>query len=122
MTEYLVKWIGHLDELKRPENFPKEVEVAHLVEIQNAEELAAYARHMLFENFVRPQGVGVALKPLKTEETGKLDLGDYTFIPIHMLTHITPYIRAVSGIVVADDNDPTGQRRLPSTTITVLPS
>ncbi len=121
MTQYLVKWIGHLDELKRPENFPKEVEVAHMVELQSAEELAAYAHRMLFENFVRPQGVGVNLKPLKTEEVGKLDLRDYAFIPIHMLTHITPYVRAVSGIVV-DPNDPAALKQLPSTTTTALPS
>jgi hypothetical protein len=98
MTQYFVTLIGCIDERKRPENFPHEVQISQVIEANDNQELAQKVDNLLFVSFVRGQGAGVRRDPTKMQEFGKIDVRDYMFVPIHMISHIVPIIKPISGM------------------------
>ena len=100
LTQYYIELVGYVDQRKRPENFPDVVRFTQFIDSDSQEDLAKQVNNLLVNNFLRLGGVAVRLDPSRIEELGKLDLQEWTFVPMHMLTHVVPVIKPVSGMLV----------------------
>jgi hypothetical protein len=86
MPDYMIEWEAHIDERKRPENFPRSVFVReHYPQVESDEQLK-----QIFNARVKAMVVNPGLVVLPDDEV--LDLSKLTFdkriyIPWHMITH-----------------------------------
>jgi hypothetical protein len=94
--DYLVRFIGHIDELKRPENFPKEVYSDLMVRVQDEKELKAQinAQSMVF---ITHQCMIVPKNPDAIQDMGKALRDTRMIIPLHMITHISTITTRILG-------------------------
>lgn len=111
MADYLVTFVGHINERMRPENFPREVRDLVLVQADSQEALVNEVNKASFQ-YIRLQGMGVRRNPYDPEVANQLDL-DRMWVPMHMLTHIVPHVRLLTGEVPQVDPK-TGMISLPS--------
>ena len=114
MSQYWVELTGHIDERKRPENFPKTVKFVTQVEASSNAMLVDEVSKALFVNFLRLGGVATRLDPHGMETLGETDVTQYTFTPVHMITHITPVVKLISDPSIAIfGEDKTDEKELP---------
>lgn len=85
MSDYVVTYTFHIDERKRPENFPREVFVIdHYTNVQTEVEMAMKFNER-FEKLARAPGVVVFLE--QNIDASKLNFKDRKFVPWHMITY-----------------------------------
>lgn len=94
--DYLVRFIGHIDERKRPENFPKEVYSDLMVRVQAEKELkdAINQQSMVF---ITHQCMIVPKNPDAIQDMGKAVRDARMIVPLHMITHITTLTTHILG-------------------------
>lgn len=90
---YLVMFIGHIDERKRPEFFPKEVIDIKTFDVRNKEELIMTVNNYSNAYLVK-QAMAVKQDPTSIEDTGSLQT-DRMLVPLHMITHITFVVKEI---------------------------
>jgi hypothetical protein len=106
MADYLVKIIGHIDERKRPENFPKEIHILEAVANADKKFLVDFVQKQM-KNIVYVQGMGVSRDPAAMQDPNKLDT-NRMFVPMHMLTHIDAEVTELQQeIPLVDENNNT---------------
>ncbi len=97
MLNYVVTFTGYIDQRKRPENFPTNIQdvvvgpfetSAHLVDFVN-KRVALYAAN---------QGMGVTLDQNLMEDLRIVDT-NRMWVPMHMITHFTASYKSLTGEV-----------------------
>lgn len=96
MADYLITYVGHLDILKaRVAMLPDKIYDSTLVRVEDREGLVnAVNKESL--NYIRFQGMSVRMNPTAAEIFNQVD-SDRMFVPMHMITHITPEVRLLTG-------------------------
>lgn len=93
--DYIVTFTAFIDERKRPERFPKVIKDVLPVTFNNGTELVNFvnARNEMYN---RNQGMGVNLDPGSLEDLSIIDT-KRVWVPMHMITHLTASIKALTG-------------------------
>jgi hypothetical protein len=126
MFHYTAKFIGYINERKRPENFPRSIYCIGTYQVNNVAELAALINNEM-ETIFRIQGMMIQIDPT-TIDPAKINVEGRIFVPMHMITHIRAEIKQMqprplvvdtgvldaAGKPVAAYENAEGQRILPS--------
>lgn len=105
---YFVRFIGHINEEIRPENFPKEVYADFVWGVKDEQELR-YNINEMQKVFVGQRSMIVAKNPTAIEVPGKPELDSRILIPMHMLSHISTKTKEVIGEIPIIGTDGTSQ-------------
>lgn len=108
--EYLITFVFHIDERKRPENFPKELRDLVMITSDSKQGLVN-AINTESVKYIRMQGVSVRKDPYAAEDPNKLDT-ERMFVPLHMITHFEAEVKTITGEPAVIDS--TGLASLPS--------
>lgn len=125
--EVTVQYIGHIDERKRPENFPHEVSNVGSYKVTNPDQLKQVINAELGA-IIQNQGMIVQLDPAQVFDTRKVNIRDRVYVPLHMITHLEAIVSpmapmpvvAETGILDAEGKPvtqfetPEGKKILPS--------
>lgn len=95
MAQWMVRYIGHLDVMRRPSGFPEEVSEFVVVQANNKDELAA-AINKHTGSFIAPQGMLVKLVPGTQIHSEQLDL-NRIFIPMAMFDYVYSMVYPITG-------------------------
>ena|SRR5579863_10530655 len=88
MSSYVVEFTAHIDERKRPEGFPRSVQVIESYdEVQSTEHLKAIVNSRVTSLAMAP-GLVVFKNPTEIIDTGTISFNKRRFIPWHMITHL----------------------------------
>ncbi len=127
MPDFTVKFIGHIDELRRPQGFQHDIVAVGTYRVENNRQIADVINNELMA-FIGMQGMIVQLDPAKTVDLSKLNTEGRVFIPMHMISYIrtevsnmTPMPSIVetgeldkAGKPIKEFQTPEGQKILPS--------
>lgn len=91
---YLITFIGHIDERKRPENFPRQIIEQLIVEAETKDQIVSAVNDYSMK-YIKVQGMSVKRDPAGVTDVAKIDT-DRMFVPMHMIT----YIEAKHQIVI----------------------
>ena len=94
--DYLVRFIGHINEKSRPDGFPKEVYSDLYVRAGSDAGLrkAINEQSMVF---IRDNCMIVPKNPEKIEDAFRPSLDSRMIIPWHMITHLTTVTKPIVG-------------------------
>jgi hypothetical protein len=95
MPDYFFEWTGHIDERKRPENFPREVYVREQYSQLPSDEVVKELFNQRFKTMVGNPGIVVFLDTEETIES-KLTFDKRVFIPWAMITHFHGRIKLIT--------------------------
>jgi len=95
MSKWMVRYIGHLDVMRRPAGFPEEVSDFVLVEANNKEELAALINKNT-SSFIAPRGMLVNLFEGTAIHSDQIDLNKI-FLPMEMFDYIYTMVYPITG-------------------------
>jgi hypothetical protein len=88
MSKYFVTFTGHIDELRRPENFPNKIFIKKLYD--NVES-TQHLQFLVNEEFIKIIS-GPGLVVLKNEdeplEEGRVTFDKRVYVPFHMITYL----------------------------------
>jgi hypothetical protein len=107
---YLIVFIFHIDERKRPERFPKEIFDNVFVNSDTKQGLVDAVNNESVK-YIRMQGVSVRKDPSAMEEPNKVDTARM-FVPMHMITYFEAKVEPILGEMPVVDE--TGLASLPS--------
>jgi hypothetical protein len=89
MDSYFVVFNAHIDELRRPENFPHVVKIK---DVYNDVENIPHLQFLVNDRFTKLV-ISAGLVVMKNEdepvEEGKITFDKRVFVPWHMITHMT---------------------------------
>lgn len=87
MSSYFADFIAHIDERKRPENFPH---VVHVKEVYDSVESLAHLQFLVNDKFIKLVSSGglVVVKEDEILDEGKISFDKRVFVPWHMITHM----------------------------------
>lgn len=117
MPDFFVEFTAHIDERKRPENFPQDVYIRETyVNIQSAEDLAKILNRR-FESLIRDPGLVVFKDIDDTIDSTVITFDKRVFVPWHMITHFfanvkplvnqeKPSVDVLAPVVEIDKNPP----------------
>lgn len=86
IAQYHVRFTGRIDERKRPENFPKEIYVDAVYQVDSEEMLANEVNKDAIA-FIKNQGMIIMLDPAQIQDS-RVSFDKRLFIPMHMITSI----------------------------------
>jgi hypothetical protein len=109
-VDYLVTFVFHIDERKRPEGFPRQVRDLIIVSADSKQGLVTAVNTESLK-YIRMQGASVRKDPYAMENPNKLDT-ERMFVPIHMITHFEAEVKTVTGELAVVDS--TGLASMPS--------
>lgn len=98
-TDYLIRYFGHVVEIKRPDNFPRIVWFDKIVRVQNKEQLESIINTEAAVMIIKQRGMVV----MKNQTIGAIQPADDTsfanrmFVPMEMLTYIDCEIIEITG-------------------------
>jgi hypothetical protein len=94
--DYMVRFIGHVDERKRPENFPREIYSDLIVRVRDEKDLKSSinAQSVIF---ITSQCMIVPKDPDAIQDTSKPVHDTRMIVPLHMLTHISTITTRILG-------------------------
>jgi hypothetical protein len=94
MAQFLITFTGHVDETRRPEDFPKKIfDLLLILADDNDGVVKAVNDHS--KNYIRNQGMSVRMDPSATEDASVLDT-NRMWVPLHMLTHFTADVKQIT--------------------------
>jgi hypothetical protein len=99
MTDHLIRFFGHVVEIKRPDGFPRLVWFDKLVRVQNKEQLENIINTEAAIMIIRQRGMVVT----KNQELGSIQTGDDAsfanrmFVPMEMLAYIDCEVKDITG-------------------------
>jgi hypothetical protein len=99
MQAYTAKFIGFINERKRPENFPKSVYCIGTYSAQNNSHLAEML-NTEFSTIIANQGMMISTDPEQLIDLTNVveNMKTRVFIPIHMITHIKVEVKPMGPI------------------------
>lgn len=87
MQDFFVQFTAHIDERKRPENFPKQIYIRETYgNVQNVEQLATFLNKR-FESLIKDPGLVVFKDIDDTIDSTAISFDKRVFVPWHMITH-----------------------------------
>jgi len=86
-VEFSVKFIGHIDERRRSENFPRDIVTIGTYRVENNKQIADVVNEEL-KQFIMVGGMIVSLDPAQTIDTRKLTTDNRFYVPMHMIAYI----------------------------------
>jgi hypothetical protein len=95
--DFTVRYIAHIDERKRPENFPHSFSTIGTYRVQNPEQLKSIVNSEL-GSIIQNGGMIVPLDPSQTVDTQKVNIDDRIYVPMHMITYIEADIRPMAAM------------------------
>ena len=108
--DFLVTFIFHIDERKRPEGFPRQVRDLVMINSDSKQGLVTAVNTESLK-YIRMQGVSVRKDPYAAEDPNKLDT-ERMFVPLHMITHFEADVKTITGEPAVVDQ--TGLASFPS--------
>jgi hypothetical protein len=87
MPDFIIKFIGHIHERHRSENFPHDIVAIGTYRVENNREIARKIQEELMA-FIGMQGMIVQLDPAATVDMTKLNTEGRVFVPMHMIAYI----------------------------------
>jgi hypothetical protein len=102
MSDYAVKFIGHIVENKRPDGFPREISSFGTYHAKDNRELAAVINEEVSQ-ILRNGGIFVQLDPTEIIDVKKLNAEGRIFVPMHMITYISTIISLMTSMPKAVD-------------------
>jgi hypothetical protein len=106
--DYLVRFIGHIDEHRRPVDFPKEIYSDLYVRVKDDQELKA-AINEQSKTFILQQCMVVPKEPGAIEEMHKARFDTRMMVMLNMLTHIDTITKKITGEIPEVGKDGTPQ-------------
>lgn len=103
MAKWMIRYIGHLDVMRRPSGFPEEVSDFVLVEANSKDELVAHVNKNT-NAFLGPQGLLVKLVPGTPIHSEQLDL-NRIFLPMAMFDYIYSMVYPITGEIPTFKDD-----------------
>lgn len=101
---FMVRFIGHIDARKRPENFPKEVVNDIFARVKNDKELRDAINNQA-QVFINQQCMIVPKDNNKTEDRSKISFDNRMLVPLHMITHIDTITSHIVGEIPEFDEN-----------------
>lgn len=95
MPDYFFEFIGHIDERKRPEGFPREISVKESYSQLPTDEVVKELYNQRFKTMVSNPGIVVFLDSEQTVES-KLTFDKRVFIPWHMITYFHGRVKIIT--------------------------
>ena len=95
--DYSVRFIGHVDEAKRPQDFPKTVELSFVYRPQDVDDLKTFLNNMAA--VIRRDGGFQSTMDLPGQIESDAEFGNGKFVPMHMFTHISFSVRRLTSEV-----------------------
>jgi hypothetical protein len=105
---YFVRFIGHLDETRRPAGFPDEVYADFTWQVENEMELR-YNINEMSKVFVGQHCMIVPKEASQIEDPARPKFDSRILVPIHMLTHISTETKKIIGDMPTTGTDGTPQ-------------
>ncbi len=107
MSDYRVRFIGHIDDRKRPEGFPREVYSDIFCRVKNEQELKA-AINEQSKVFILQQCMVVPKGDVLVEDMSKVRFDTRMMVMMHMITHIDTITTKIIGEIpeVGEDGTP----------------
>jgi len=102
MSEYFVRFAAHIDERKRPENFPKIVFIDETIGVESIDQLSENVNRR-FKGLVSAPGLVVLKNPDEILDTNVMTFDKRVFVPWHMITHFEAFVNLLSTPVPKDD-------------------
>jgi hypothetical protein len=105
--DVMIRFVGHVDETRRPENFPHEVYVDLFARVKDDVELRDFI-NMQCLIFVKQQCMVVPKNPDELLDNTKIHFDGKYLVPWHLITHLTTITRKISGEVpeIGEDGVP----------------
>ena len=94
--DFMIRFVGHIDERKRPENFPQEIYADVYARVQNEQELKTVINEQA-KVFMLQNCMVVPKKPGELEDMNKVILDARWLVPLHMITYITTITKRIMG-------------------------
>jgi hypothetical protein len=95
-VDYTVRFIGYIDERKRPEGFPHEVYVDAFYRVKDGQELKE-AINGQCRVFINQQCMVVPKEPGKLEDMSRVQFDIRMLVPWHMITHLSTITKKIIG-------------------------
>jgi hypothetical protein len=108
MSYFFVRFTGHVNEVLRPENFPKEVYADFIWNVKDENELR-YNINEMSKVFVGQHCIVAPRNPQGVEVPGKPELDSRILVPLHMLSHISTKTKEIIGEIPTVGTDGTAQ-------------
>ena len=101
MASYTAKFIAHIDERKRPENFPKQVFCIGTYRADNNGQLAEQINSEM-TTIIQNQGMMISTDPEQVVDLTNVlvNLKNRIFIPIHMITYIQTELQQMGAMPI----------------------
>ena len=94
--DYMVRFVGHVDERKRPEGFPREIYSDIFCRVKNEQELKV-AINEQSKVYIVQQCMVVPKEPGRMESLAKPEFDTRMLVPLHLITHITTITTKIVG-------------------------
>lgn len=95
MSSYVVRFTGYIDERKRPENFPKTVEIIESYgHIESTEQLKMLVNNRVTDLAMAP-GLIALKNPTNMIDASHIAFNKRRFIPWHMITHLEMQVELI---------------------------
>lgn len=114
---YFVDFTAYVDELRRPENFPREVHVQETYEnVEDTQHLQMIVNDR-FVKLVTGAGLVVLKDPTEIMASGVITFEKRRFIPWHLLTHmevkvtLIPEPRQPQDVLIPPNSAPTLEKK-----------
>ena len=128
MTEFTVRFIGHINERTRSEGFPEDIVAIGTYRVDTNKEIAGVINNELMAFIHQVKGMIVQLDPAQTADMSKLNTEGRVFVPMHQIAYIRTEISIMSpmptlvetgaldanGKLVKEYQTPEGFKILPS--------
>lgn len=95
LTSYFVDFIAHVDERKRPENFPRVVHDKQVFEVESIPHLQ-FVVNERFVKLVSQSGIVVFRNDDEPVDEGKITFDKRVFVPWHMITYMELDVKMVT--------------------------
>jgi len=95
MSDYYVRFTGHIDERKRPEGFPRSVIIDESYSVENEAHLGQVVNER-FKSLVQAPGIVVMKDANALVEHGIMTFDKRMYVPWHMITHFDAVIKLIS--------------------------
>ncbi len=110
-SDFLVKFIGHIDESRRPEGFQRDIVAIGTYRVENNQEIANEINKELMA-FIGMQGMIVQIDPSSVIDMSKLNIEGRIFVPMSMISYIKVEVinmTAMPSIVDTGEKDANGK-------------
>lgn len=95
MADFMMEWEAHIDERKRPENFPSSVFVREQYQNVESDEQLKQIYNARVKTMITNPGL-IILPDDETIDLSKLTFDQRMYIPWHMITHFHGRVKIVT--------------------------